>query len=132
MMRQLARFLFTGAANTVATFVLYELLLLFLRYRAAFTIAFACGIAFAALMNSRYVFESALSLRRVAVFAGFYVFSYLLSLEVLVLFVNRLGVHQVLAPVFVVLVMVPVNFAGARLTLVRRDMGVVPKASKSV
>ena len=69
--RQMARFGGVGALDTALTFVLYQVLLLLLPYWLAYTLSFAAGIAFAVLVNARFVFEIGLGPRSAVRFVLF-------------------------------------------------------------
>jgi putative flippase GtrA len=120
LQRQFARFVGVGAANTILTFVLYEILILYLPYSVGYTISFVAGIAFAALANSRLVFRIRLESRNTIRFIVFYVSSYFLGLFLMVVAVEKLGLPVAIAPFFLVAVMLPFNFFGSRLALSRK------------
>jgi putative flippase GtrA len=112
-----SRFLGVGALNSLLTFVIYQALLFLAPYRVAYTLSFALGIAFAAVMNARVVFGTRLTARAVLRFVAFYLANYALGLLVIVLLVERLGVSPVLAPLAAIVVLLPLSFFGSRLAL---------------
>lgn len=111
------RFVAAGALNTVLTFLLYQVLILFAVYPLAYSISFVAGIVFAANVYARTVFKVELRPKTATCFAIFYIASYLVGLGLLVFVVDYLSTPKWLAPVFVMMVMVPLNFFGSRLTL---------------
>ena len=118
---QMGRFIGVGAVNTVLTFALYQVLLLLLMpYWLAYTLSFAAGIVFAALVNARFVFDIGLGLGNAFRFALFYLASYVLGLVLLSLFVSELGISAAFAAFLVIPFMLPINFFGSRLALAER------------
>src|SRR5690349_12525522 len=103
-----------GAANSIATFIIYQGLNLVINYRAAFTLAFASGIVFSLIYNARMVFRSAITVRRSAQFFCVYLAQYFVSLQFLSLLVEHFGVNAALAPLFVMAVIVPCTYLAVR------------------
>lgn len=115
---QIVRFAMVGAGRTVLSLGLYLVLMLVAPYWLAFTIAFVVGITFSAIVNGRYVFLVGLTRRSYLLYAGVYLSNYLVSLGLLVMFVEYVGVAAYLAPVPVILCMFPINFIAERTVLV--------------
>lgn len=116
---QFSRFVGVGALNSLATFVLYQVLLLAIPYWLAFTVSFAAGLVFGLVAGARVVFNRRINPVSAMVFALYYVFSYLFSLLMLMVLVDQWGISARLAPLIVIAVMVPLNFIGARFALHR-------------
>jgi putative flippase GtrA len=109
-----AKFVLVGGLNTTLTFGIYEILLLYLTYLPAYTLAFASGIAISYLLSGSLVFRSELSVRRGVVYALFYLGVYLLNAVLIAFCVRSLGIAPAWAPLLVLVITVPVNFIGAR------------------
>ena len=120
---QVIGFAGVGGLTTVGTFILYQLLILLLAYWLAFSIAFAAGIAFSFAMNSRFVFQVEMASGRAVKYVLVYLASYALSLTLLALAIEWLGMSEVWAPIPVIAIMTIVNFAGARFVLSDRPAG---------
>jgi putative flippase GtrA len=114
---EIARFIKTGAARTLFTLGLYQILLLAMSYRLAYTLSFTIGILLAAFVNAFLVFDSSLDLRSLTRFALFYLASYAVGLGLLSMLVAEFAVSPVLAPFMVIALMLPINFIGSRITL---------------
>jgi putative flippase GtrA len=115
----IARFLAVGAFNTILTFVLYQILILLLSYRLAYTFSFATGIAVAAMANAKFVFCVPIVWTRSVLVAIFYLANYGIGLGLLTAIVHG-GVSIRLAPLFAIPLMLPLNFIGSRMILGRR------------
>jgi putative flippase GtrA len=115
---QFAGFLAIGAVNTLLTFMLYLLLIQVVSYRVAYSIAFVAGILFALVANAR-LFVRSITAASAARFFVFYVFSYIVSLGVVVILVEGLHVPTALAPLGAIAIMIPLNFFGTRYALGR-------------
>jgi putative flippase GtrA len=116
---EITRFVWIGAIRTLLTLSFYQLLLLALPYWLAYTFSFSAGIALAALVNARFVFQSSLDKLRFLKFASFYMVSYLIGLTVLKTLVTNIGVAPAYAAFLVIPLMVPFNYVGSRLALGR-------------
>lgn len=117
--REGASFLVMGGLNTAVCLALYQLLLLAMDYRIAFTLVFAFGIAFSALLYSRFVYKVSVAPKTFGLYAAFYVMSYLFGLGVLALLVEYAGIQDRLAIFAQLAISTPVNFVGSRVILRR-------------
>ena len=117
LIRQAWRFLLAGGMSTLLSLAVYQLLLFWLPYAVAFTLAFAAGIVFTGVVYARFVFEVRPTGRRFASNAVYYVLSYGLSLAVLSALIDGLGLHERLAIILTIGVMVPLNFFCVRCLL---------------
>ena len=104
------RFLVSGAVNTLATYILYLLLLEFLPYTWAYTITYAAGIALGYLLSAKWVFKKDLSVRTAASYPLVYLINYAIGIGILKLCVRVLHVPAQVAPLSVICVTVPVMF----------------------
>jgi putative flippase GtrA len=109
-----AGFLVSGALNTGLTYLLYLVLLQFLTYRIAYTGAFICGILISYVLNAVFVFKAGFSSKSLTRFSLVYLVQYALGMVIVLVLVEYAGVAQWLAPVFVVLITVPLTFILAR------------------
>ena len=66
--------------NTLVTYLVYIVLLIFSSYLIAFTASFCLGIIFSYFINSRLVFERKLSFKGAVAYPMFYFFYYILNL----------------------------------------------------
>jgi putative flippase GtrA len=114
---EMTRFIGTGAARTLLTLALYQLLLLAMPYWLAYTLSFVTGILLAVFVGAYYVFGSGLVLRGLARFTLFYLASYVVGLGVLHVLVAGFGVSAALAAFIVIPLMLPINFIGSRIAL---------------
>jgi putative flippase GtrA len=114
---EVLRFLVAGAANTVATYAVYLALLPLLNYQFAYSIAFVIGIVASYVLNTRYVFRVAGSLRRFVAYPLVYLAQYLVGLGVLHAAVALFGVPQRWALLASIAVSVPLTFFLSRVIL---------------
>lgn len=115
--RQAGRFLVAGAGRTLFSLAVYWTANLMLPYRFAFTISFVLTILLSAMVSSRFVFATRLTPARAVAYVVVYVTHYLLSLELLVFAVERVGLPPPYAPFLVIPVMLPVGFLLERFAL---------------
>ena len=107
---QFARFLVVGAANTVASYALYLILLLAVDYRVAYSIAYVAGLAGGYWAHARFVFGARPGTRSAAGYLATYGAMYLVSLFVLYVVVDRLAVPKAFGMLAALAVTVPASF----------------------
>ena len=108
------RFLASGAVNTILSYLLYLLLLRWLDYLPAYTLAYAAGIALAYALNLRFVFKAQHSWRKLVIFPLIYATQYCLGASVLHLAVSRISVPREFALLVSIAATVPVTFLLSR------------------
>lgn len=118
--RQAIRFLVAGGLNTAFTVVVYEILLFWVHYAAAFTISSALGIVFTGIVYTRFVFAVPTTRRRFVANGIYYFVAWLLGLGVLDAMVRWLGIHERIALLLAIALLAPFNFVVLR-RLLRTD-----------
>ena len=113
------KFVIAGIVNTGLTYVIYLLLLLALDYRMAYVLSFVSGIAIAMALNSQFVFQTQLSIKKAAGFVSAYCFQLVFGILALQLVVEETTVPRTLAPLCVMIVTVPLSFFMSRYALRR-------------
>jgi putative flippase GtrA len=111
---QFWRFVAVGAANSIVTYLIYLALLQFVGYAVAYTVSYACGIAFSYIANSLAVFRAPMSVKSAVRFPMVYLAQYLLGMALMWLFVDVLEIAAWLAPWITTVVLVPVSFVLTR------------------
>src|SRR5262245_52671112 len=114
---QIGRFVLVGAGRTAFSFGLYLLLLRIAPYWLAFSASFFITITASAMVNSRYVFLVGLNPRSYLVYVAIYLLNYVVSLALLVLVIDFVGLPKYLAPLPVAVCMLPINFLLERYAL---------------
>jgi putative flippase GtrA len=112
------RFIIIGVSNVIFTYIVYLLANIVAAYTVAFTVSFSFGILFSAYWNSRYSFSTRLTVGRLAVFTFVCLINYFIGLAILKLLVETFDVHEAVAPLLTIAVMVPISFVGTRFALV--------------
>ena len=115
--RQVPSFAVVGALRTLASLFMYWGLNLLLPYWISFTVAVAASLLLSVFLSSRYVFLTRVSRVNAAAYALAYAANYGMSLGLLLIVVEILGVPPNLAPVIVIPVMFPLNFLTERWAL---------------
>ena len=111
------RFLVIGVLNTIATFSIYVVLKIVLNYQIAYLLAYVSGIVLAYFMNALFVFKKRVSLRTFIRFPLVYVVQYIAGAVLLELFVRVLGLSVTFAPLFVIILTLPLTFLLSRFLL---------------
>lgn len=104
------RFLLWGVTNTAFTYAVYLLLKIIIPYQWAYFIAYALGVIFAYWFNARWVFRVPLSWQGLFSYPIVYILQYFLSALFLGTLVEKLGVGVNLAPIYVVVALLPITY----------------------
>jgi len=112
--REFYRFVFWGGVNTLAGYLFYLFLLFFLPYLISYSIAFVFSIFVSYVLNSKYVFNQELGLRKAIKYPVVYVNQYVLGAVSLYLLVHFLAISKFVAPLLVVVITIPVTFLLSR------------------
>ena len=108
--REFYRFIFWGGVNTLAGYLIYAFLLLFLPYLASYSIAFVLSVFISYFLNSTFVFKQELRLNKAIKYPLVYVTQYLLGAISLFVIVQVLRVNKLVAPLLVVVLTIPVTY----------------------
>lgn len=111
--RRFLRYVAVGAVNTAITYVAYLVLLRFVPYAVAYTIAFVAGIGIAYVLQARHVFAAQRSWGSLLPFPLVYVVQYALGTFMLAWLVESGRTSRELALVGVLAVTVPLGFAAS-------------------
>jgi putative flippase GtrA len=104
------RFLSAGVINSVATYLVYTLLVLFLSYQASYAVAFAFGIVLSFVLNTKYVFEVVQTKKKFVLFPLVYFVQYLLGAILLNFLIEIIGINKFFAPLFIAVCLLPVSY----------------------
>ena len=114
---QFARFLVAGAVNTVASYAIFLVLLQFMPYLAAYTIAYVIGVGISYVLLTSFVFRTPRRVTTALRFPLVYVAQYLTGSAVIVLLVEAWAVHASIAAIVAIVVSIPVSFLLSRTVL---------------
>lgn len=117
---EVVRFLVVGVINTLVGYLLYLAALTVLPYRVAYTAAYALAILSSYALNTYFVFRARWDWRRLLAFPLVYLTQYAASLACLSLLVERLSISEKIAPLVVVLVIIPITYFASRYVLKRK------------
>ncbi|QXI03213.1 GtrA family protein [Pseudomonas monsensis] len=103
-------FLIGGGLNTGLTYCLYLLLSYLIDYQIAYAIAYVAGIVFAYFFNSKVVFKVEHSLLGMLIYPTIYLVQYIFGALLLNLLVEHLHLHKAIAPILVILLLLPSSY----------------------
>ena len=104
------KFLLVGGVNTVLSYAIYVILILFLVYPAAYTLAYILGIFISYYLNTRFVFKQKVILVKVFQYPLVYLVQYLLGVSLLSVLIEIFSLNKFIAPALVVVFTIPVTF----------------------
>ncbi len=114
-----ARFILGGGLNTALTYVIYLVLNKVFVYQLAYFIAYTLGIIFAYWFNSVVVFRVQTSWKGFFSYPAVYLIQYFTSAFLLGGLVEVVGVFELVAPLLVAILMVPVTYIMNKILLER-------------
>lgn len=110
----LSRFLLSGVCNTVASYLVYALLLQIMAYRWAYSGSFAFGVALAYGLQRYFVFGRSGGKFGPLWVLLIYLVQYALGIVLVTLWVKGFGLPQLLAPAFVIVLTLPWTYLANR------------------
>lgn len=116
------RFLASGGLNTAVTWAIYAVLLQVMSYRWSYTIAYVLGIALAYVLYRYYVFRERAGRLGPLWVALIYLFQYVLGIALVSLWVQTLRQPPVWAPIFAIVLSLPVTYLLNRLVFRRKTV----------
>lgn len=111
---EFVRFVLLRAVCAVFSYGLYIALLRWIRYEAAYVVAFIAGIGLAYVVSAMFVFRQPMRKRSAYRFPVVYLLQFVLSLILLRVAVEILGIPEWLALAFAVGVTLPITFLLSR------------------
>ncbi|MHC8378105.1 GtrA family protein [Pseudomonas sp. MDT1-16] len=108
--RRWLSFLVGGVLNTGLTYCLYLFLSYLIDYQIAYAIAYAAGIFFAYFFNSKIVFKVEQSWVGMVIYPTIYLVQYLFGALLLGLLVEYLHLHKAIAPILVIVLLLPSSY----------------------
>ena len=111
---EVLRFLLGGASTTVVSYAIYLVLLRWLPYVFAYSIAYVSGIVWSYFANTLFVFRRAPSVTRAALFPLVYLAQYLAGTLLLIVLVDVLRLPKTLGPLAVVVLTLPLTYVLSR------------------
>lgn len=117
------RFVVGGGINTGITYVVYLGINKFLPYQVAYLIAYAVGVIFSYWFNARVVFCVPVSWKGLATYPIVYVVQYLVSALCLGGMVEFFQISELIAPLVVVVAMIPLTYLMSKLVLSGKKPG---------
>ena len=111
---EFVRFLIGGISNTVFTYAIYLLLLVFYPAMHSYIASFIIGIISGYVINSLFVFSSKLNLKRFAVFPLVQLVNLSVGSGILWIGIHTIGLDARVAPVLSIAATIPINFVLSR------------------
>lgn len=104
------RFLLSGGLNSLATYLLYLLLLSHFPYKISYSVAFLSGVLLAYVLNRYFVFRTHQGVASVLAMPVIYSVQYFLGLAIIWILVEFFFMSPIWGPLVSVAVTVPVTY----------------------
>lgn len=105
-----ARFIASGAANTLTTYALYLTLLNIANYKTSYTISYIFGILLSYTLNRYFVFKSTKGTLSIILFPLVYLVQYLTNFGILWLWVEHFNFDEKIAPLIAITITIPLTY----------------------
>lgn len=115
--QQWVRYVLVGISNTALTYLTYVLMLFLFSYNISYAISYVSGVFYAYFLNSKFVFKTSLSIKKFIKFPLVYVVQFLINWIFLFMFVEKLELSQIYAPIIVTIISLPISFVLSKLIL---------------
>lgn len=115
--KEFLKFVVSGGINTLTTYLMYLLLLLFLNYSLSYTVSYVSGIFLSYYLNTVFVFKEKMSIKKFLKFPIVYLIQYFINLLMLYILVEHLHLSTKIVPLIVVVVTIPVTFVLSKLII---------------
>jgi putative flippase GtrA len=119
--REFTKFLVVGVINTVLAYAIYIVFNLFLSYTMAYSIAYFSGFISSYFLNSKWVFQTDVSWKKFFTFPLVYIAQFLISIVALRFLVEQLHFSELLSPLIVIAISVPLTFILSRFLLTNEN-----------
>lgn len=104
------RYIAGGGINTIFTYGIYLLFKDLIGYQLAYFLAYFTGILLSYWLNAVFVFKVSLSWKALFSYPLVYVVQYVVSAMFLGVIVEIMNVSEYLAPLMVVIIMIPITY----------------------
>lgn len=115
--KEFIRFLVVGCMNTLLTYLLYLILLLFFSYNVAYSCSYIGGIIFSYYLNVLFVFKKKVEWKSFLQFPLVYIFQYVISMSIINILVIYWGIMQTVAPIIAIIVTIPITFLLSKIVI---------------
>jgi len=112
-----SRFLIIGLINTLISWVLFLILDLFIDYILAYTCSFILCIVSSYFLNSFFVFNQSLSLKKLFKYPIIYLIQYVVQAPSLIFLVETLNISKIFSIIIVTVIIIPITFVCSKLII---------------
>ena len=119
--QRLIKFVLVGSFNTGSSYLIYLFLLIFLPYSLAYSISFVTSIIISYFLNTYWVFKQPWRWKKLAQFPMVYLVQYLVGLLLLNLMIDYLGVSEKIAPLLIIISLIPLTYILTKRIIKGRD-----------
>ncbi|MFI3320912.1 MAG: GtrA family protein [Rikenellaceae bacterium] len=107
--REFFKFAIVGVVATGAHYGIYLLLLPIITSVVAYSIGYICSLILNFFLTSIFTFKEGKSIKKAIGFAVSHIINYTLHIVLLKIFIN-IGISESIAPLPVIMIVVPINF----------------------
>lgn len=115
--KEFLKFVISGGINTLTTYLVYLLLLLFINYSLSYTLSYVSGIFLSYYLNTVFVFKEKISFIKFLKFPVVYLTQYLINIFMMYVLVEHLGLSTKIVPLIVIVITIPVTYVLSKLII---------------
>ncbi|CAH1223444.1 GtrA family protein [Paenibacillus sp. JJ-223] len=108
--KEFLKFVISGGLNTLATYLMYLFLLMFLNYSLAYSISYVAGIFLSYYLNTVFVFKEKVSFKKFLKYPIVYLVQYAVNMLLLYVLVEYVQLYVEIVPLISMVVTIPVTF----------------------
>lgn len=111
------RFVIVGGIATIIHYLIYYLLqLINIKFNLAYTIGYAISFIFNFIASNYFTFKTEVSVNKGIKFTVAHIINYLIQMLLLNIYI-KVGIPNSIAPIFVFIIAIPINFIMVRFAL---------------
>jgi len=117
----LVRFVLVGTLNTVATYLLYLILLfLGLNYRTSYFFAFLLAVVITTWMNYRYTFNGSFKISNALIYIAYYCLYFGCCIIIVDTLIMHVNISEIVAPILTMIIVLYPNYFLSKKLILRK------------
>lgn len=121
------KFLIVGGFNTILTYILYLIAIIFISYQFAYVLSYCFGLLLVSILNVKFVYGHPISFKNGIKTISVYLMQFVVGFFLITIFVGFLGVDKRVAPVLIIIITIPFTFFANKFVLKKQTKKIILK-----
>jgi putative flippase GtrA len=117
MNKEFLKFLLVGGFNTLLTYILYLIAILFVPYQVAYVLSYCFGLLLVSILNVKFVYGQPISFKNIMKTIFVYLIQFAIGFILITACVGYLGIDKRIAPLIIIIFSIPVTFFANKFVL---------------